>query len=136
MSHEHHVKKRGEPVSCPFCGEALPRPLPMADASGGRLERAGARCGCGALCLLDASGREGGEVLLDGLALLCGGDLEEAMALQSGIDYELQSRLYDARVHRLEVAPARRSGYGLAKLWFLRRLATWHLPAGGGPATE
>jgi hypothetical protein len=136
MSQEHHIKKRGEPVSCPFCGKALPRPMPMADAAGAPLELSGARCDCGALCLLDASGREGGEILLDGLSLLCGGDLDEAMALQSGIDYELQSRLYDARSHRLEGAPLRRSGYGMAKLWFLRRLATWHLPAAGGPARD
>ena len=122
-AHENRsVNRRGEPVACPFCDHELPRPT-MNGPEGAPLEHSGRQCGgCGAFYLLDATGREGGEVLVDGLSLLCGGDLKQAMALQSGIDYELQSRIYDARLHRFDPGRVRRTAYGLAKLWFFRRV--------------
>ena len=116
------VKKRGEPVACPFCSKELPRPAPLAGPPGALSDHTGGRCECGGIYLLDATGREGGQVLLDGLALLCEGDVQAAMRLESGVDYELRSRLYNARGHALEPTPARRSSYGACKLWFFRRL--------------
>ena len=114
---EPRVRKRGLPVACPFCATELPRPAPLAGAD----ERSGGRCSCGAVYLLDAAGREGGQLLLDGLALLCNGDLGKALELQGGTDYQVQSCIYNARQHSFEPAPVRRSAYGVCKLWFLRR---------------
>jgi hypothetical protein len=104
--------RKGETVLCPFCKAPVPRPSALAGSSTAR----GGRCGCGSIYLLDASGREGGEIVLEGLAHLCGGDLDRAMALRGGIDYRIESVGYNVRGHNAE--PIRRGGFGRSKLWF------------------
>ncbi len=113
-----HFKRKGEPVLCPFCKAAVPRPGALAPLSAASSDAAGGRCGCGALFLFDASGREGGQLLLDGLARLCEGDLTRALALEGGTDYRIDSVGYNPRGHSAE--PIRRGGFGRPKLWFFK----------------
>jgi hypothetical protein len=121
MGHEPRFGRKGEPAACPFCSEKVPRPGPVEPALGPRQGVAGGRCRCGALYLLDATGKEGGQVLVDGLALLYGGDLSLAMSLAAGTDYEVKDLGYNPRGHNLE--PLRRGrAFGIPKLWFFRRL--------------
>ena len=111
-------KRKGEPVLCPFCKVPVPRPSQLAAAGPTAMDISGGRCACGALFLFDASGREGGQILIDGLTRLCDGDLDRAMALQGGVDYRIESFGYNPRGHNVEAV--RRGGFGRPKLWFFR----------------
>jgi hypothetical protein len=119
---EGGMSRKGEPVRCPFCARQLARPAAI-DHGPGEVALGG-RCACGALYLLDASGREGGQRLVDGLAALCAGDIARAMSLRAGVDYEVHGLGYNPRGHCLEHGCARRGGaFGLPKLWCFRLLA-------------
>jgi hypothetical protein len=83
----------------------------------------GARCSCGALYVADVTGKCGGQALLDGLALVAGGDVERGMLLVAGVDYEMKTLGYRPRTHSIEPRmPRRGGGFGTAKLFFFRRL--------------
>lgn len=118
---ESRFTRKGEPVLCPFCKNPVPRPSPLEAPPGSPSSSLlaatqGGRCSCGAIFLLDASGREGGQLLLEGLARICDGDLDRAMALSGGVDYQVRSLGYSPRGHNAE--PIRRGGFGRPKLWF------------------
>jgi len=78
------------------------------------------RCTCGAIFILDETGKQGGQCLLQALSQICGGDLDRGMALESGVDYELEDVSYNPRTHSLAKQTRRR--YGQPKLWFIRLL--------------
>ena len=80
-------------IGCPFCWEWMPPPGPLTgvfsfNATGGRCEE------CGAYYVVDETGKSGGQALLDLQAFFTGGDLDRAMQLQEGVDYELKTRDY------------------------------------------
>jgi hypothetical protein len=119
MSSFHpRTKARGEPPSCPFCGKTVARPRPLELDDYGTAVPAG-RCGCGTLYLLDATGREGGQLLMDGLSVLCDGDMDRAVTLAVGVDYLLEYTPYNQKLHIVE---AKRRGrlFGQSKLWFIK----------------
>jgi len=80
-------------------------------------ELKGGRCTCGALYLLDATGKEGGRRMMDGLYLIADQDMDRALALQSGEDYRVESVCYNYRMHTAE-SRTRKKGYAQPKLWF------------------
>lgn len=81
-------RSRQPKVNCPSCGAVIDRPGHRSDGYGadGCL---GGRCSCGAVYVIDETGRSGGQAVLDVLALLCDGDLDAALALESGTDYDM-----------------------------------------------
>lgn len=112
-------QRKEKPAACPFCEELVRRPAQLAPD----LDCSGGRCNCGALYILDLTGKSGGQALVDGLTLMCDGDLDGAMKLQSGIDYQLERMGYRPRTHSIETRVPRRGGaFGTPKLWFFRRL--------------
>ena len=78
-------------LGCPFCWEWLPPPtLHLNVFSGDGCE--GGQCQCGVFFVIDRTGKFGGQALLDARALACNGDLEQALALREGTDYQLKTR--------------------------------------------
>jgi hypothetical protein len=77
-------------AGCPFCWEWLPPAelLTKVFSSDSR----GGRCPCGAVYVVDETGRLGGAALLDALALACDGDLDRAEKLDSNQDYEVKTK--------------------------------------------
>jgi hypothetical protein len=114
------MKRRGEPPACPFCAQPIPRPTAIASPLGVTGYQGGS-CGCGAIFLLDATGREGGQMIVDGLLHLCQGDMDRAMALRSGVDYQLEGVGYNPRMHVLEPQLIKRT-FGRPRLWFFKLL--------------
>ena len=105
-------------VGCPFCWEWIPTPKTVFDgfSADGCL---GGRCSCGVAFVVDETGHSGGQALLDAQALACGGDLDRAMKLSSGEDYEVQTRPYQGPTNTI----ARRrygQGYMQPKVWFVK----------------
>lgn len=121
------TKRRGdEPVTCPYCERRAPRPKPFPDHE----EITGGRCDCGVVWIADLTGKTGGQCLVDGLTLLADGDVSAAMSLEVGRDYELTEMNYRPKTHSaIAKRPGRGRNFGLAKLWFFRRL-----PVEGDPA--
>ena len=118
------MKKRGEAPTCPFCQQTVARPcaVELTEIDGLAAEHQGGRCACGALFLLDATGREGGQLLMDGLAALCGGDVDQALSLRADEDYALSSVGYNPRMHTT-VPQTRGRSFGQPKLWFFKLLS-------------
>jgi hypothetical protein len=79
----------------------------------------GGRCACSAVYVLDETGRDGGQALLDAQALACDGDLKRAMQLSNGVDFEVKTRDLGKREGR---TPSRAvvAGYLPPKVWFLK----------------
>jgi hypothetical protein len=105
-------------VGCPFCWEWIPTPKTVFEAfsADGCL---GGRCSCGAAFVVDETGRAGGQALLDAQALVCDGDLDRALKLSSGADYDVQTRPYHGPT--ATVAGRRRGhGYMQPKVWFIK----------------
>jgi len=105
--------KRNVPRSiCTFCMRKLKKARRRDDVFSPEGCKGGI-CSCGAGWVLDETGKQGGTALLDAL-MLGGGDMGEAMKLQSGEDYEAKTEIYKGRrtVQR-DVQP---------KMWFVRLL--------------
>jgi len=110
--------KREEPAKCPFCDKRVPRPTPIEELTG----VSGGTCDCGALFVADETGRGGGQALVDGLTLLCEGDVTTAMGLCVGADYELKDIGYRPRTHSMEPPrPGRGRSFGVPRLYFFKR---------------
>jgi hypothetical protein len=80
-------------IGCPFCWEWLPRPEVQPQSFSGS-ECKGGRCDCGAFFVVDETGKSGGTALLDVQAVAAGGDLDRAMTLCEGVDFELKTKKY------------------------------------------
>jgi len=111
------LRQRGEPPACPFCGAALPRPKrrPWNTMS----VMPGARCACGACFVVDPTGRNGGQALLEALEDACGGDRARANLLVPGRDYEELIENYDAQLHRW-IKGFRGYRRGMARLYLVK----------------
>jgi len=90
MKKRRRLKTPSLRAGCPFCWEWLPtaEKLTTVFSSDSR----GGRCPCGAVFVVDETGRLGGQALLDALALACDGDLDRAVKLDSKRDYEVKTR--------------------------------------------
>jgi hypothetical protein len=91
MSDQAERFRQAVRVGCPFCWEWIPTPRNVMDvfSADGCL---GGRCSCGAAFVVDETGRSGGQALLDAQALVCDGDLDAALALESRVDVEIVER--------------------------------------------
>jgi hypothetical protein len=106
-------------ILCPFCKESVPAPrrVMAVFTPGGCLAE---RCSCGAVYAVDETGRLGGQALLDAQAVLCDGDLQLAMTLETGKHVDVRSR--PLRVQTLQVDGSRFNRVSKsARAWFVRR---------------
>jgi len=94
------VIDRTRPVLCPFCGAALLRPV---HSEGGQwYDFAGGFGDCGAVFTLDPTARNGGAAFLQALVVSADGDMDRAMGLGEGEDYDVgYVENYDLQDHRL-----------------------------------
>ncbi|HWR98605.1 MAG TPA: hypothetical protein VN317_09325 [Candidatus Methanoperedens sp.] len=126
------LRQSGEPPACAFCGAALPRPRrrPWNEAS----LLPGGRCSCGGWFVVDPTGRNGGNALLEALADACGGDRSRSSLLVPGRDYEELIENYDAQLHRF-IKGFRGYRRGMARLYLVRLIpAPAAPPQGATPA--
>lgn len=109
--------RRPERTGCPFCWEWIPEPrhLDSAYSPDGCM---GGRCACGAFFVIDEIGRNGGLALLNAQVLACGGDLQRALTLSNGDDYDVQTRDYQQPGGVGFRGTAHASSH--AKIWFLK----------------
>jgi len=115
------MSRKEKPVTCPFCDQRVAKPRPLG-AKGSRDETSGGHCACGALYIADVTGKLGGQALMDGLTILCDGDVDAALGLSAGTDYEMVKLGYRPRTHSVERHMPRGGAFGRPKLWFFRRL--------------
>ncbi len=118
MSSAFERMQKSNRVGCPFCWEWIPTPQQqfMVFSGDGAL---GGRCECGVAFIVDETGKGGGQAMLDAQALACDGDLDRAMTLSSGEDFEVQNRPYRGPINTL----GGRSGghsYLTPKVWFVK----------------
>jgi hypothetical protein len=117
-------------IGCGFCWEPLPTPEVQHDVFSGE-GCLGGRCACGASFVIDETGREGGRTQLDLLALLSGGDLDRALALDVAREVELKRRdLAGGTGRHGRRMPAQ--GQLPPKIWFARLGAPGENEEGGG----
>lgn len=86
-------------LGCPFCQAKLARPAEMQvstteQASGGRCSN------CGALYLLDPTGKNLGEVIMQALTLIAEEQAKEISEMVEGQDYEEMVLNYNWKTHR------------------------------------
>jgi hypothetical protein len=96
--------------------------VPRPEALDGFVGVVGGRCECGAHFVADVTGRGGGQAFVDGLTLLCDGDVDAALRLGLGTDYEAADVGYRPRTHTVEPPrPGRGKSFGVPRLYFFRR---------------
>jgi hypothetical protein len=78
------------------------------------------RCSCGAVYAVDETGHLGGQALLDAQAVLCDGDLNLAMTLESGKQVEVRSQPCPSKTIRGGASRFTRTSAS-AQAWFVRR---------------
>jgi hypothetical protein len=101
------------PACCPFCGKEILRPVEV--AGGQWYDFAGGSCDCGAVFAHDPTARNGGAVFLQALLMAADGDMDRAMSLSEGEDYDCgYVHKYNLDLHRLEP-----NSFGT--LYFVRR---------------
>jgi hypothetical protein len=108
-------------ILCPFCKKSVPTPRRVTTVftPGGCLAE---RCSCGAVYAVDEMGRLGGQALLDAQAVLCDGDLQLAMTLESGKHVDVRSKPFQSQTLRAGTSRFNRVS-GSARAWFVRRRA-------------
>lgn len=104
---------------CPFCRGRLPSLALSHDVFTGEGRQVG-RCTCGAVFAFDETGRAGGAALMDALTLLTDGDLDQAMTLEAGVDYDEHTILRRAGPRSMSGSRSVREGVH-PRLWCLRR---------------
>lgn len=104
-------------IGCPFCWEWLPDPKVQLKAFSGA-ECKGGTCRCGAFFVVDETGKSGGTALLDVQCVACGGDMDRAMTLREGIDFELKTKGYKG-----DALTIRGHSHMDPKLWAIRFIA-------------
>jgi hypothetical protein len=103
-------RSKSMPARCPFCRKGIPRPrqLPGQEFDAGF-------CPCGAVFAHDPTARNGGAVFLQALVLAADGDMDLAMSLAPGEDYDdAWVEKYDGRTHEVTTI-------AFGTLYFVRR---------------
>jgi hypothetical protein len=113
--------RKARRLLCPFCKEKVPAPRRVREVftPDGCLSE---RCGCGAVYAVDETGRLGGQALLDAQAVLCDGDLQLAMTLESGKHVDVLSKPLQSQTLRAGTSRFNRVSRS-ARAWFVRRRA-------------
>jgi hypothetical protein len=94
-------RDRTQPALCPFCRAKVAQPGEV--AGGEWYDFAAGSCTCGAVYVLDPTARNGGAVFLQSLLMASGGDMERAMALSEGQDYDCgYVNKYNSEHHRVD----------------------------------
>ena len=93
-------RDRTLPALCPF-SRRNPRP---GEVEGGQwYDFAAGSCTCGALFAHDPTARNGGAVFLQALLMASDGDMDRAMGMAEGVDYDVgYVQKYNVELHRLE----------------------------------
>lgn len=105
------TQRRSREVVCPFCDRELSRPVTMAVTAGDA--RSGGRCACGALYILDETGKDVGEIMVLGLGIVADELAKTFADLVPGEDYEDVILSYDWRTHRSAgISTGYMDGYG------------------------
>jgi hypothetical protein len=94
-------RDRTEPARCPFCRGDIPRPE---EVEGGEwFDFTGGQCRCGAFYALDPTARNGGAVFLQTLLMAADGDMDRALEMSEGEDYDCgYVHKYNNEIHRLD----------------------------------
>ena len=94
-------RDRTLPALCPFCRAEIARP---AETEGDQwYDFAAGSCNCGAFYAHDPTARNGGAVFLQARLMVAGGDMDRAMGLAEGVDYDCgYVKKYNVELHRLE----------------------------------
>ena len=116
--------RRARRIVCPFCEENVPAPRQVMTVFTPDGCLAG-RCSCGAVYAVDEIGRLGGQALLDAQAVLCDGDLQLAMTLESGKQVDALSQPCPSKAIRDAASRFNRSSPS-ARAWFVRRRVESH----------
>ena len=90
--------REGKGVYCPFCSGPLARPIPVEIGAGSTAE--GGTCKCGARYLVDQTGKNVGELMMQALDIMGGMLSKEPSELAPGEDYDEVVLSYDWRLHR------------------------------------
>jgi hypothetical protein len=105
-------RDRTLPARCPFCGAEILRPVEVGGSQW--YEFSGGFCKCGAFFALDPTARNGGAVFLQVLLMAAEGDMDRAMSLSEGEDYDCgYVQKYNSDLHRVDPN-------SFATLYFLR----------------
>ena len=89
---------RGSAHQCPFCGAELKRPGELSAGPGEKAQ--GGSCTCGAVYLVDPTGKNVGELMSLGLTLAAEKLSKDISDLTADEDYEDAVLSYDWRTHR------------------------------------
>lgn len=104
---------RAQPLQCPFCDNYLRAPI---DINIRDTEMTGGICPCRAIYILDRTCHNMGEIFMDALTFVCGGDEDKALALNPE-EYDVVELDYDLQANTI----GRSAGTGkLCKLLFVR----------------
>ena len=95
------LRDRTLPALCPFCRAEILRP---GEVEGGQwYDFAAGSCTCGAIFAHDPTARNGGAVFLQALLMAADGDMDRAMGMAEGVDYDVgYVQKYNVELHRLE----------------------------------
>lgn len=109
-------RERQEPVPafCAFCKKAMAAPPRLRGAT----DLHGQHCSrCGALCIADPTGKQGGEAMMTALRLMACGDESRALALREAVDYDVRTLAWIPSTNEVDAA-ADATRYGVSRLWF------------------
>ena len=119
MSPRPRLRRTGERAKCRFCSRSLPRPKRREEALNPNLP--GAACRCGAVYVVDPTGRNGGVALIEALQDASGLQQSDAALLLRGRDYEDYIENYEPRAHTFITGF---KGYrrGMARIYLVKLL--------------
>lgn len=97
-------KRESSEPTCPFCKGPLPRPSEkrLSETEIALIGRCG---GCGSFFIVDPTGKNVGEVMMQGLQVAAEELGKDPATLVSGRDYQDEILSYDLRIHRSPGVP-------------------------------
>ena len=126
--------RRARQVFCPFCKESIPEPKRVMNVFTPEGCLAG-RCSCGAVYAVDETGRLGGQAMLDAQAVLCDGDLQLAMTLETGKQVDVHSKPLQSQTLRAGTNRFNRVSKS-ARAWFVRHRRKARKRGSGAPSPK
>ena len=111
-------RSRGQRAKCRFCSRTLPRPKKRENDLALHPLLPGATCPCGATYVVDPTGRNGGNALIDAL-IDAFGDRQKAPLLMRGHDYEEFIENYNLDGHTF-ITGFRGYRRGMARMYLVK----------------